>query len=295
MLNILQKKGDSNALSGRLFVYARILPGPMPDGPFPWAEMVQSGMLVVTGDFRSTTSLSEFLKKQEIDSGESSDAEGLAERLREMGEDIPEGLSSGELRERLEHMSHLEIIPVPARVVGFPSEEELLKSEGDIFYLGEFIGLQHAHLAVTSFPILYQALYREQASRKSHKDIDELLAQVMSSHPDFGDPVVLELSGTIQEFHGDLHKLLLGQVVPNLVYNLGYPAELDLSMQSFRSFMEGYRWPDDVERFGDALRKLREGDQKQTRHLELLCEKICALQLEQFEKLPQITEELTQY
>lgn len=297
MQNIEQKKGNPQALTGRLFAYARILPGPMPEGPFPWAEMVQSGMLVVTGDFQNSSSLAEFLRNdaQNGDEEGGTSAERLADRLREMGEDIPEGLSQEELRERLQNMSHMEIIPVPARVIGFNSEEELLKSDGDIYFIGEFLGLMHAHLAVTSFPILYQALYREQEARKNHKDIDDLLAQVMSGHPDYGDPVVLDLQGSVTAYEGDLRDLLLKTVVPNLIYNLGYPAELLLSLQSFRDFMEGYRWPSDVERIENALQELKNGKHEQALHIELLCEKIAALQQEQFEKLPNIAEALKKF
>lgn len=289
-----------------MLAYARILPGTSTGqekpGAFPWEDMVRNGLLVVLGEFQSQMNLGDFLRKEfkgEIGEG----IEGLAQKLRELGEDLPEDLNPNELRERLEGVSHMNIIPVPAKVVTFASEEAVLAESADIFYMGEFRGVQHAHLAVTSFPILYQAMYREQQSRQAQSEINTLLEQVLSGTatpsldltPAHGDPVVLELQNTLQEYAGNLLDLLMGQVIPNLVYNLSFPAEFKLSMQNFRRFMKPYRWPDDIVAIEDALGRLRSGDPVQSKRLELLCRKISALHHEEFEKLAAIQTALAHF
>ena len=294
MLNIIQKKGSPDQLCGHLLAYARILPGPAPTGDFPWDDLVQNGLLVVSGEFSSQATLGEFLRREF--KGEGGDAlDGLVNKLREMGEDIPEGLNSDDLRKHIEGLSHMEIIPIPAKVVVFESEEALLQKDSDIFYVGEFVGVQHAHLAVSSFPILYQALYREQESRKVQLEINNLLEGALSNQVPLGDPAVLQLTGSLETYPGDLLDLLLGVVVPNLVYHLQNPSEFALSLQNFRIFMESYRFPADLVEMESALSALRQGQQIQNHHLELLCRKIVALQTERFEQLPALQAALSQY
>ena len=303
MLNIIQKKGVPDPLSGQLIAYARVLPGPpapaRSSDRFHLEDLVQNGLLAVSGEFKDQLNLRDFLRREFSGEGGPS-VEDLANRLRAMGEDLPEGLSPDELRRQLESLSSMEIIPVPAKVLHFDSEEELLQQNADIFFLGEFQGVQHAHLAVTSFPILYQALYREQQSRRIQADINALLDQVDTASSDdqvpaTGDPAVLQLKGDLPNFAGNLLELLMSQVVPNLVYNLGNPPEFMLSMQNFRAFMDAYRWPEDLVSIEDALMRLRTGDHSQNRHLELICRKISALHHEEFEKLPAIQRELEQF
>ena len=304
MLNISQIKGDANSLCGRLLAYAKILPGPAmsltQDGSFPWEELVHHGMLVVLGEFKGQQSLGDFLRKEF--KGELGDGfDGLVQKLRELGEDIPEDLNAEELRKRLEGMSSMEIIPVPAKIVSFDSEEELHKEAADIFCVGEFQGVQHAHLAVTSFPILYQAMYREQQSRTVRAEINSFLDQIntadpiLEQAPTHSDPVVLQITGTLDTYMGSLLEFLITTAVPNLVYNLGSLPEFNLSIQNFRRFMKPYRFPSDLDSIEDALQKLREGDLTQNRRLELLCRKIAALQTEQFEKLPAIQASLAEF
>lgn len=302
MLNIQQKKGAGSPLCGRLIVYAKILPGqPSPQGGFPWEDMTRNGLLVVSGEFKTQHSLADFLRKEF--KGEIGDSiEALAQKLREMGEDIPEDLNPDQIRKRLDALSNMEIIPVPAKVVVYESEDVLLREDADIYFVGEFVGVQHAHLAVTSFPILYQAIYREQQAVTVQTEINSLLEQVLTNaaplietQPRKGDPVVLELRGTLETYEGNLLEFLMGQVMPNLIYNLGYPAEFTLSMQNFRQFMKSYRFPEDLAEIEMSLQELKKGDHSQNRHIELLCRKISALFHEEFERLPSIQRELAAF
>lgn len=304
MSSIVQKKGSPDHLSGRLLAYARIIPGGMPESDRnPLAEAVHNGLLIVAGDFENQANLKDFLRKEfgadfDIDEG----LEHLASQIKNLEGDIPEGMNPDSLRERLDSLSHMEIIPVPARVVQFNSEEDLLAQDADIFYVGEFQGTSHAHLAVTSFPILYQAWFREQQSRLLQDEIDQILNQVeitaqtpkVIDHADDSDPAILDLPKDLTNFSGNLQDLLLGTVLPNLLYHLNNKDEFTLSWKVFIRFMHPYRRQEDIELIAVSLQALRQGDDRQNRILELLCRKISAIHHEEFEKVSMIQQELNQ-
>lgn len=296
VLNIIQKKGSPQSLAGRMLAYARILPGPegVKDG-IPWEDLVHNGLLVVSGDFGTQQNLGDFFRKEfhgDTDSG----FEGLVQKFREFGADLPEGLTPDDLRGRMEQLSRMEIIPVPAKIVSFDSEDSLLRESGDIFFIGEYQGVQFAHLAVTSFPILYQAVFREQQSIFAMTEINALLDQAAKasekSMPNFTGFGVLHLPGALADYSGNLLELLTRKVIPNLVYNLSNPADYSISIQNFKKFMESYRWPEDLAEMEAALLLIKTGDLLQNRHLDLLCRKISALHHEEFEKLPSIQQAL---
>jgi len=298
MAQIVQKKGSPDRLSGVMLAYARILPGGPPEkSGFPWEEAVKNNLLVVSGNFVGQASLKDFLRREfGADSGEG--LENFANQLREMGSDLPEGLDSDELRRRMEALSNMEIIPVPARIVQFESEREILEEKADVFWVGDFHGVGQAHLAVTSFPILYQAWYREQVGVHLQEEIEGFLQQIASAPPPVvaaptrDDPVVLHLEGDLSTYSGKLLDLLSSQVVPNLVYNLGNPGEFSLSMRNFRRFMKPYRRLQDIDDLENALNKLRQGDSRQSPIVEQVCRMISAFHHEEFERIPAIQSEL---
>jgi hypothetical protein len=192
----------------------------------------------------------------------------------------------------------MEIIPVPARVVFFNSEAELLDQNCDIFFLGYFKTPSHAHLAVTSFPILYQARYREQETETIQSEIGGILKEIESgvafpSEAPFNKtPAVLALSGKVSDYKGNLLNLLEKDIVPVLLYNLTYPAEFRASMDNFLKFMQGYRFPEDIAQIRTALESMQSGGRDQSQRVDLLCQKISALHHEQFEKLKEIENKL---
>jgi hypothetical protein len=53
-----------------------------------------------------------------------------------------------------------------------------MQQEGDIFFVGNFKNMANANLSVNSFPILYQARYREQEIDMIKSEIDQLISQV---------------------------------------------------------------------------------------------------------------------
>ena len=297
MTHIVQKKGFPNRLSGIMIAYARILPGEsIEKSDFPWDEAVHNNLLVVSGDFIGQSSLKDFLKK-EFGAGASEGLESFAEHLREMGSELPEGLNPDELREKIESLSHMDIIPVPARIVQFDSEEQILEQSADVFWVGDFRGLAQAHLAVTSFPILYQAWYREQMSSYLQSDIEDLLNQIAkkSLAIESTSPEVLNLEGSLESFEGELLQLLNSEVVPKLMYAKNDTATFKMSMNNFKKFMEAYSRLEDIEGFEKALNLLAKGDDSQREAVELWCKLISAFHHERFEDIPSIQEKLNKF
>lgn len=304
MLGIEQKKGDSNHLCGKMVAYARILPGDSAASTrqsSPLDGMVRNGLLVVTGEFTRHTGFTDFMRN-EFNASMQEGLGNLIDRIREMGGEVPEGMDQDSLREKLGEFSNMEIIPVPAKVVLYGSEEEILAEDADIYYLGEFVGPSQAHLCITSFPIYYQARYREQVARTLQNEINSLLSEVehdslVSLIPQIGsDPAILNLQGDLESYSGHLLELLTGQIIPNLVYNTGNPIEFQQSMDSFKHFMRPYRYPADIVDIEQLLETMRAGHSAQhdRRKLELLCQKISALHHEEFERLQAIQKELAE-
>lgn len=177
MLNkIVMKKGDPNRLSGLVTMYARLDEAALRDAKregAPFVEMAQDGLLAMTGDFRHQRSLRDFLS----DFAGIDGLEQLKEKLAAES-DLPEGTDFREVFRQLDDSNQLAEIPVPSQIVKFRSEQDLLDSEGDIFFLGNYGSLHNAQLALSSFPILYQGLYREAEQQKVRDEIDSLLREI---------------------------------------------------------------------------------------------------------------------
>lgn len=294
MLGIRQLKGQPKHLSGKLLAYARIPVAPEEKSPL--RNMVHNGLLVVCGNFIEQHSFRDFIRK-EFDSNAANGIGDFLEKLGELGGDLPEGMDTQDLRQKLEEFSHMEIIPIPAKVMHYDDEESILSEDGDIFFLGEFKRLNQAHLAATSFPILYQSYYREQQSLIFETEIGSLLHNIeqntLTLLPDpEGDPSVLHLQGDLNSFRGHLLELLTGEVLPHLVYNLGNRFELQQSLNNFRRFMKPFRHPETLDTLELALTQINPDNISQRRKLELLCQKISALHHEEFESLVAIQREL---
>jgi hypothetical protein len=178
----------------------------------------------------------------------------------------------------------MEVIPIPARIGNFNSEEDILKEEADIYYIGEFIGANQAHYCLTTLPIYYQAKYREQAKRSEMDMLNEMLSQFeegdfVNTEDIQKDTEELFPKGlTLNTFMGDLSKLLNVRVIPFL---LACESDNDYNtqIQLFYTFMKGYPDQNDIERIDKALRILRkQSDSIEARNLlELSCQRISAI------------------
>lgn len=298
MLGIEQKKGNPERLCGRMVAYAKILRSAMKNdampGPFP--SMIRNGILAVRGEFEKNSNIKSFMRHEmgtSVDKG----INDLIEHIKETGGELPDGVDVESFRNRLEELSSMEIIPVPAKIMFYENEEDILRENADIYYIGEFSGMSQAHLCITSLPIFYQAKYREQQNAEEQSYISELLSQIESdglitSKPENGE--FLPGKGNLLTFVGDLQELLERQVVPYLLYQAGNGEEFKASLDRFKSFMAPYKEPRDVEGIGNAICKLRmnENDSRERFRLELLCRKVSAMYHEKFEQVPEIQQKL---
>lgn len=298
LLGIQQKKGDAQVLCGKLIAYARILPSTDNDGaPTPFQEMVRNGLLVVEGDFRANNTFKQFLRK-ELGRDFDQNIAGLIERIKDEGGEIPEGLDVDAIRERVNELSNMEVIPIPAKITHHESEEEILKAEGDIYYIGEFQGVGQAHFCLTSLPIYYQAKYREQEKINEQRYLGEILSQIETQKvidtAEIKDASELFPEGaTLNSFIGNLQEVLDTRVIPFFMAQESTD-DFECAWSLFATFMQPYQHKADIENLKDAIVNLRanQADATARRRLELYCNKISAVYHENFRKIPEIMQEL---
>lgn len=298
MLGIEQKKGHSDILSGKLIAYARILPSTENDNaPAPFQNMVKNGLLVIEGDFRQNNTLRQFIQK-EIGANFDENIAGLLERIQEEGGELPEGLDPEVIRERIEELSNMEVIPIPAKITHRETEEEILKDDGDIFYIGEFQGVGQAHFCLTSLPIYYQAKYKEQVKAIEQRYLEEILTQIDSQKTiDTGslqeNTELFPQGASLSSFIGNLQELFDTRVIPFMLLQKS-ESDFEEAVERFNQFMLPYSNKEDLQQVCSILRLLREdsSNTKERKRLELLCNKISAIYHENFRKVPEIVEEL---
>lgn len=283
MLGIEQKKGNDEKLCGRMIAYARILPTPDGEsGDTPFDDMIKNGLLALEGDFRTfNPSVPPQSQRKKVMDEKLSN---LLESMQENGVELPENLDVDAMRDRLHELSNMEVIPIPARIGNFGNEEEILQEDADIYYIGEFIGMNQAHFCLTTLPIYYQARYREQAKNEEMAVLNEMLSQfesgdIMDTEDIQKDSAELLPPGlTLNTFFGDLNNLLNTRVIPYLLA-LESDEDYDTQIDSFYNFMKDYPQQIDVSRVDHAIRELRrKSDSKEARMLlEFTCKKINAI------------------
>jgi hypothetical protein len=280
ILQVLLRKGDPNALSGKLIVYARVTETPESDSP--WKELVRGGVVAVMGEYRETHSMLDFLKRELGGSLGDNLEEGLRD-LRERNSEQWESLQ--ELLKDANKPGRMEVIPIPAKVVFFDSEKDLLAQKADIFFLGEYRQIGNAHLAVSSFPILYQAAFREQELDQLDEEIENLLLESgMTSSTNQSE---LEEIKTIHyaSFLGNLKDLLFHKILPELIHRAENLHEFEEGWQSFMRFMSTYPNPNDLAFIKQHVLDIAAGKPGHVIAVELLCRKIAALKENRFDEL----------
>lgn len=298
MLGIEQKKGHSEILCGKLIAYARILPSTETDtAPEPFHNMAKNGLLVIEGDFRQNNTFRQFLQKEMGDNFDESIA-GLLERIKEEGGELPEGLDADVIRERVNELSNMEVIPIPAKITHRETEEDILKEEGDIFYIGEFQGVGQAHFCLTSLPIYYQAKYKEQVKVSEQQYLEEILNQIDSQKAIDMDILtdnsdLFPKDASLNSFFGNLQELFDSRIIPFILSQTS-ESEYQKAIAQFNQFMQPYSGKEDLEQVCKTLESLRQdtANTKERKRLELLCNKICSLYHENFKKVPEIINDL---
>ncbi|MCQ2097197.1 MAG: hypothetical protein MJY87_04540 [Fibrobacter sp.] len=298
MLGIEQKKGNDENLCGRMIAYAKILP--TPDGKIggsPFDDMIKNGLLTLEGDFRLFSQTSQ---RKSISKAMDDKLDNLLETMEENGVELPANLDVDAMKERLHELSNMEVIPIPARIGNFSKEEDILAENADIYYIGEFIGAGQAHYCLTTLPIYYQAIYREQTKRQEMEFLNEALSQIEAGEFVDTDDLQKETDELFPEgislnnFVGDLSKLLNVRVVPFLLATEN-DDEYDKQMSKFFDFMKAYPDAADIIRIDMALRELRHQDSNVARKmLELSCKKVCAIYDEDAKRAQEIEQQITE-
>lgn len=293
------KKGDPARLSGRLVAYVRYeRPADSPRAPgeenSPLEALVRNGLLAVTANYVEQRDIRDFFRKEfgiSLEKG----IEEVIEQARETG-GLEGALDPEAVKERLDSMKNAEFIPIPAKVAYFGSEQEMLSQDADVYYLGAFTVLAHAHLCVNAFPLLYQAHYREQEHKAVEGEIAALLGAIESSGGSSEEPAARVLPV-------DWKAHLLTVLIPRMIYTRGAGAQ-DVkgkrddagdharSVAEFRDFMEDFGFPEDTEAMVSLIEDAPSFDAHTLRKLELLVSKVEALQSEDYERLEAIKREL---
>ncbi|NLG38633.1 MAG: hypothetical protein GX545_01755 [Fibrobacter sp.] len=291
MLGIEQKKGNPNKLQGKLIVYAKISSdAELEKGMLPLRDMVRNGLLVVSGEFKPNESFKDFIRREVNSNSNTEGLSELIEHLKEEGMDLPDNLDPESFKDRIQEISNMEIIPVPAKVVFYETEEEILKEDADIYYIGTFSGIGQAHLCITSLPIFYQAMYREQVNSWERQYINDLLGQIENgdskeSENNLSNVDVFSEHESLDTFMGNLWELLGIRIIPFLLAQ-ETDEDYENNIRKFYSFMSSYPEIEDVVQMDHSIRLLRQnkGDPKARERLELLGQKISATYQEDFEK-----------
>lgn len=267
------KKGSIAALKGHVVVYAIVK---NPDSPenrkSPVYDMAKGGIIAASGDYRTQHNLEDFLKKElgiSLADLSNPDAAGMA--------GLPENLNPDFLKKKIESLKGFEdLIPTPAKLVSFDSEQEVLEQDADIFYLGEFQKLGSANLAVNALPILYQAVYREQAAANISMEIEKLLSTAAMD---------MNETGHFMEDLAHLENRILTEYVPEIIYNRNNEVELKKWVDRFKAYMAGYKYPAEIDAIINlAIRNFSED--KEIQHLiELYIKKMAAFLREDYKSV----------
>jgi hypothetical protein len=299
-MHIEQRKGDPHKLKGKLVAFVRIVAEEAGDGPESFAAgdvggtepasplnaMVRNGILAVQANYVDQRNIRDFFREEFGISLEKGIQE-VIDQAKETG-GLEGALDPEAVKERLESMKNADFIPIPAKIAFFSSEEEMLAGDTDVFFLGHFTVISHAHLCVNSFPIIYQAYFREQEHRAMEREIAVLLGTIE-------DPKAKEAEAEaprIHNFKGDVKVFLLKDLIPKMIYNLSDPAEYGKALGQFKEFMVDFGYPEDMQEIINLVESTPNHDAKALRKLELLVAKVEALLKEDYEKLEDIRKEL---
>ncbi len=304
-MHLEQRKGDPKKLNGKLIAYVRIASedGGAASGPgnedgggngSPLASMVRNGILAVQANFVDQRTIRDFFRDEFGISLEKGIQE-VIDQAKETG-GLEGALDPEAVKERLDSMKNADFIPIPAKIAFYGSEAEMFAGEADVFFLGTFTVLSHAHLCVNSFPIIYQAYFREQEHRAMEREIAALLGTIEDPRKKEGEGGGIGEGGEdaprLQTYAGDVKAYLLKDIIPKMIYNLSDPAEYQKALEQFKAFMGDFGYPEDIQAIITLIESTPGHDAKALRKLELLVAKVEALQNEDYEKLEGIRNEL---
>lgn len=294
ILSIRLKKGDPSVLKGKLVAYVTVSPEEG-DAQNPLAGLVHNGLLAVQANYVEQRTIRDFFREEFGISLEKGIRE-VIDQAKETG-GLEGALDPEAVRERLESMKNADFIPIPAKVAHYTREEDILAADADIYFLGHFTGLTHAHLCVNSFPIMYQAYFREQEHRSLESEIHSLLETIEGRKPPAGAEEKAEAGAdaagpSIGTFEGNIKTHLLRELIPAMLYSRSDRVEHERARSNFHSFMRDFGFPADIEAILALVDSDLEHDAPGLHRLELLVAKVEALQREDYVTLEKIKREL---
>ena len=281
LLDIEQKKGKPDFIDGRLTVFAivDIDPSEYASSNHPILSMVHNGLLVAQGNYKEQSSLKDFLQSE---LGESLE-EGL-EVFLEKFDGLESALDPQKLKDKMKNLDDLkDFIPTHAKIVPFHSEEEIMKQEGDIFYVGRFKNMANANLSINSFPILYQARYREQETDMIRNEIDQLISQIESTdvpNDHFASKGI------------DVESRIVKDYIPVLLYAKKDDDNFENSTKKFKNFLRGYNFPGDIDKIITIIKNPEKLSPLHYKLLELYAKKISEVSKENFAEVDKIGKEI---
>jgi hypothetical protein len=268
-----QLNGDPENLDGRLFAFCRVeLDSPPEEIRHPLAGMIHNNLISVRADYREEKPFSRIFKKE---LGENIKA-GVEDLLEKLGIDnAGENIDLDKIAKHLESMKEIgEYIPTPAQFADFDSAGAILQQPGDIFDLGTFQNLSNANFCLNALPILYQAKYREQKGQEISREINSLLESI-SNFSASQEPSWREAPDAVQQN-------LMMKYIPSIFYATNDSGATKNACQKLRSYLEGYRFSEDVEMIVSLTQKKELDHGRLNRLLELLINKIASVISEDF-------------
>jgi hypothetical protein len=254
-------RGNADALDGQVVAYAS------------FTENEQKRFIAVQGDYRKHSNLKDFLNSE----FKNNDSASLDELLKNPELLDLEDPKKKAMLDKLKDVPDMEVVPVPAKLIPFAKEEQILAMEGDLIWLGNFTKGSNAQMVVSVFPLMYQAIYRDQEADLLNREIDDLISEPLT-------PIESTIP-TYLNFKGDLNQHLLMEYIPSLV-DAFEKVDFDDKWQEFIDFMADYRPEKDIESIKILLPNLSQV--KSRKHLELICQKITAIKDEQFDMVEMI-------
>lgn len=269
-------KGNSHRLDGRLLAFAHVASGSTSAEHLQ--AMVHNGFLAVQGNYRDQRTLAEFFQSEfglSLEKG----IEEVIDQSRD-GNGLEGALDPDLVRERLRSMKDAaSTMPIPAKIVSVDSHEGALSFEGDVADLGHFDDLAFAHMAVNAFPILYQAVYRQQELLELQARIESLLETSQTARPP-------------STFEGDVESHLLHTLLPDILYATEGSAQAHAAMVAFEEFLRPHLNEADLEAMLALVPVVRQGDVASRRKLDLLLKRVAALHREDYKTLDLLRHEL---
>jgi hypothetical protein len=226
--------------------------------------MVHNGLLVAQGNYKEQSSLKDFLMSE---MGESLE-EGLEEFIERL-DGLEGALDPQKLKDKMKNLDDLkDFIPTPAKIVPFHSEADILLEEGDIYCVGSFKNMANANLSINSFPIIYQARYREQEIVMVQNEIEQLISQIEKN----------DLPDEHFSLHGiDIEQKIIKDYLPLLLYSRKDTQSFETTVTKFRSFLVGYAYPEDIDHLIAIILQTEKFTPEHYTLLELYAKKITAV------------------